>query len=381
ISYKYDANGNLSSITPPGRSNHDFSYTPVDLTSEYDPPAVGAGANSTLYSYDTERKPTLITRPDGQTIDFGYNSAGRLSALNLPGRQLTYGYGAITGNLTSIIDSAGSSLAFTYDGSLPKSTTWSGSITGSVSRNYDNNFRVTSRSINGGNTINFGYDNDSLLTSAGALTLSRNAQNGLLMGTTLGGVTDSWNYNSFAEPSSYTASFSGAPAYSANYNYDKLGRITSKAETIQGATDTFTYGYDPAGRLETVTRNGQLVSSYTYDSNSNRQTRTTSTGMSSYTYDAQDRLTTWNLAPDTWNLTYTANGELQSKSNGSQTTTYQYDVLGNLRHVTLPDGTNIDYVIDGQNHRVGKKVNGTLMQGWLYGNQPNPLAELDGNKK
>src|SRR5439155_6285957 len=135
-----------------------------------------------------------------------------------------------------------------------------------------------------------------------------------------------------------------------------------------------------AGRLEMVTRNGQLVSSYTYDSNSNRQTRTTSTGMTSYTYDAQDRLTTWSLAPDTWNLTYTANGELQSKSNGTETTTYQYDVLGNLRHVTLPDGTNIDYVIDGQNHRVGKKVNGALVQGWLYGNQPNPLAELDGNK-
>ena len=129
-----------------------------------------------------------------------------------------------------------------------------------------------------------------------------------------------------------------------------------------------------------VTRNGQLISSYTYDSNSNRQTRTSSTGMASYTYDAQDRLTTWSLAPDTWNLTYTANGELQSKSNGTETTTYQYDVLGNLRHVTLPDGTNIDYVIDGQNHRVGKKVNGALVQGWLYGNQPNPLAELDGNK-
>jgi RHS repeat-associated protein len=36
-------------------------------------------------------------------------------------------------------------------------------------------------------------------------------------------------------------------------------------------------------------------------------------------------------------------------------------------------------VIDAQNRRVGKKVNGILVQGWLYGNQPNPLAELDGN--
>src|SRR6185436_8805584 len=117
-------------------------------------------------------KPTLITRPDGQTIDFDYDTAGRLSALNLPGRQLTYGYSPTTGNLTSIADSTGSGLAYTYDGSLPKSVTWTGLVSGSAAWNYDNNFRITSRSINGANAIDFGYDNDGLLTQTGALTLS-----------------------------------------------------------------------------------------------------------------------------------------------------------------------------------------------------------------
>jgi len=46
---------------------------------------------------------------------------------------------------------------------------------------------------------------------------------------------------------------------------------------------------------------------------------------------------------------------------------------------TLPDGTQIDYVIDGRNRRVGKKVNGVLTQGFLYGSQLNPVAELDGS--
>ncbi len=55
-----------------------------------------------------------------------------------------------------------------------------------------------------------------------------------------------------------------------------------------------------------------------------------------------------------------------------------YDALGNLTHVTLPDGRQIEYVIDGQNRRIGKKVNGTLVQGWLYQDQLNPVAELDG---
>ena len=47
----------------------------------------------------------------------------------------------------------------------------------------------------------------------------------------------------------------------------------------------------------------------------------------------------------------------------------------------MPDGTQIDYVIDAQNRRVGKKVNGALVQGWLYGNQLNPIAELDGSNQ
>jgi RHS repeat-associated protein len=59
-------------------------------------------------------------------------------------------------------------------------------------------------------------------------------------------------------------------------------------------------------------------------------------------------------------------------------TSYSYDVLGNLMSATLPNATTIDYVIDGRNRRIGKKVNGTLVQGFLYKDQLNPVAELDG---
>jgi len=55
------------------------------------------------------------------------------------------------------------------------------------------------------------------------------------------------------------------------------------------------------------------------------------------------------------------------------------DVLGNLRKVTEADGTVIEYVIDGRNRRIGKKINGALVQGFLYQDQLEPIAELDGN--
>ena len=38
----------------------------------------------------------------------------------------------------------------------------------------------------------------------------------------------------------------------------------------------------------------------------------------------------------------------------------------------------VDYVIDGQNRRIGKKVNGALAEGFLYRSQIQPAAWLDG---
>ena len=164
----------------------------------------------------------------------------------------------------------GVGLSFTYDGALPLSTAWSGPIQGSVSNVFDNNFRVVSQSVNGANTVAFGYDNDDLLTSAGAMNIARNAGNGLITGTTLGSVTDAFAYNSFAEAQSYTASIGGTQAFKAEYTRDALGRITRKVETIGGVTDIYDYTYDAADRLAQVAKNGVIIEQYTYDANGNR---------------------------------------------------------------------------------------------------------------
>ena len=375
IGYAYDPNSNVTSITPPGKPQHQFQYTPVDLESNYNPPDAGFAPRHTQYAYNVDRQLTTVTRPDGQIIQLGYEpTGGRLSTLTLPGNQVTtYAYGATTGTLSSIT-APGSTLSYTYDGSLLKQTTWAGTVAGSVSRNYDNNFRVTSQSVNGTNTINFGYDNDSLLTSAGSLSFARSAQHGLITGTTLATITDSRTYSTFGELSSYTANASGSPVFNTTFTRDKLGRITQKVETISGTTTTFDYAYDTAGRLQEVKTNGTVTATYSYDTNGNRSSVVTPGGTTSGTYDVQDRLTAYGTAT----YTYSNNGELQSKTVSGQTTSYVYDVLGNLKLVSLPTGVSIEYVVDGQNRRIGKKVNGTLTTGWLYQNQLNPVAELDG---
>ncbi|KAA3656246.1 MAG: hypothetical protein DWQ04_31670, partial [Chloroflexi bacterium] len=371
IGYSYDANGNLIGLTPPGRPAHSFSYTAVNLVASYTPPAVsGSGSNSTLYAYNSDKQLTQITRPDGQIIAYGYDSGGRLQNLTTPRGPFTYAYQPASGNLTTITaPDGGGTLAYSYDGSLPTGIAWNGVINGNVGYSYDNDLRIAAQTVNGGNQIAYQYDADSLLIGAGNLSLSRNAQNGLLTGSGLGSVTDSWGYNSFGEPISYTARYGGSPLYGVQYSRDQLGRLAGQSETIGGVTTVYSYTYDLAGRLSEVRRNGVINATYTYDSNSNRLTGPGGPGV----YDAQDRL----LQYGTSVYSYTANGELQSKTSGGQTTIYQYDVLGQLLQVTLPGGTQIAYVIDGQNRRIGKKVNGTLVQGFLYEDQLNPVAELD----
>jgi hypothetical protein len=57
-------------------------------------------------------------------------------------------------------------LSHTYDGSLVLSETWeNGSIIGTLTLDYDNNFQVISVGING-NTVNYQYDADNLLVKA-----------------------------------------------------------------------------------------------------------------------------------------------------------------------------------------------------------------------
>nr|WP_249218386.1 hypothetical protein [Nitrospina sp. Nb-3] len=132
------------------------------METDYDPPNIGLPQHATQFSYNLDKQPTLITRPDGQTISFNYDTGGRLSSFVIPRGTVGFGYDSVTGNLNTITAPGGEGLSFTYDGSLPLSTTWSGTVSGSVSRTYDNSFRITSRSVNGGNTISFTYDQDDL---------------------------------------------------------------------------------------------------------------------------------------------------------------------------------------------------------------------------
>ncbi len=247
----------------------------------------------------------------------GYDSSGRMRTVTLPTGTETLGYSATTGRLTSATGPYGVNLAYAYDGRLLTGTTWTGAVAGSVTRTYDNFFRISTETIDGqaATTATLGYDNDGLVTSvatpAGSMALTYDPTAPRLQTTTLGSVTDARTYDQFGEVASYDAKFGSSDLYNASYVRDALGRIQQKTETIQGTTTVTEYGYDQVGRLISVAENGAAVRTYAYDANGNRtlftdvEHGTTSAG----TYDAQDRLLTYG----TLTYTYTADGALSDE--------------------------------------------------------------------
>jgi RHS repeat-associated protein len=93
------------------------------------------------------------------------------------------------------------------------------------------------------------------------------------------------------------------------------------------------------------------------------------------TYNSQDQILTYGSKSFTWDQ----NGFLKTMSEGGQITTYNYDIQHNLRSVELPNGEQVEYIIDARNRRIGKKVNGIQTEGFLYKDQLNPYAWMDGS--
>jgi RHS repeat-associated protein len=316
-----------------------------------------------------------VSRPDGVTLAYAYDSAGRLAGTTYPQGTVSRTYSATTGQLATIATPGGEALAYGYDGFLLTGVTWSGPVAGALAFGFDSSFRVASQTVNG-QAIALGYDADSLLIQAGVLTVSRDPQIGRVTGTTLGSLTDAYSYDSNGLFAAYMASYGGSVLYSETVNLrDGDNRITQRTETIGSTTHVWGYTYDVSGRLTDVTEDGNFASHYGYDADDNRTTFTNTSATVNPTYDAQDRLLTYGGA----SYTYTANGELTSKTVGSQVTNYTYDALGNLLDVTLPPGGPIAYVVDGENRRVGKEVNGTLTEGFLYKDALNVVVQLDGS--
>ena len=131
----------------------------------------------------------------------------------------------------------------------------------------------------------FDYDADGLLTSAGALSITRDDANGFIVRAAVGTVATTFDYNEFGEIVAEETTANGIRLFRADYTRDAGGRLTQKSETVDGVVSDARFVYDLAGRLTGVTRDGVAAAHYEYDANGNRTVAAAVTA----TYDEQDR--------------------------------------------------------------------------------------------
>ncbi len=165
IGFGYDADGNLTTLTPPGTPAYTFGYSAADELTRYAPPAVSGTSRVTQLSYNIQGQPTGILEPDGTSIGFGYAPDGLLTGVTAAGTDETLDYNP-AGQLTAIDGAGGEDLAFSWDGMLRVGDSWTGPVTGSVSRKLNQRFLTDELSVDG-QPIGFAYDADGALVQAG----------------------------------------------------------------------------------------------------------------------------------------------------------------------------------------------------------------------
>lgn len=425
IALDYNADGRLTSVTPPGAGAHAFSYNGIGLLKSYAPPL----SSAVRYSYNTDRQLEKITVDDPAdaatpllVADPQYDATtGQLTAISMPSGDIGFGYASSTGQLVTLTAPGFGAatptvgLTQTFDGALVSSLKWSDAASGGVAWHRNSRLLVDTEAVYGAsalapaiktpaqcatttNCVSYTYDADGITTGAGALTLVPDAATGRIKTKTVGNIKESLSYNGFGELARQTVVRTDAAGAAIETLFDvvyddsgtqgardNLGRLTKRTETVLGDTHTFEYGYNADGRpwLETVTRDGDVVSDYTLDTNGNRTAvslargfavgGTTELSGADIVTDAEDRLSQYGAI----SFEHDALGRVVKKTEGSALTRYAWDSLGALKSVALPDGKLIEYLTDALGRRVGKRVDGVLQKSWSYRDSLRPAAELD----
>jgi RHS repeat-associated protein len=268
-------------------------------------------------------------------------------------------------------------ISYEYDGKLVTSENLSGALSQSLGYTYNNDFNMSSFSYAGKIHI-YTYDNDGLLTGAGSFTIFRNAQNGLPEAVTGADLNLTRTFNGYGEVQEQEHAVSSQVLNTWSLTRDNTGRITAKTETVDDVTSNYAYSYNPMGRLLTVTKDSTLVEEYQYSLNG---TRTYEMNVlreiagRTFDYSDEDHL----LTAGATTYQYDVDGFLTTKTDGSHVTEYDYSSRGELLGVTLPDGTEIEYVYDPLGRKIAKKVNGAVVEKYLWQGLTRLLAVYDGS--
>jgi len=278
------------------------------------------------------------------------------------------------------VSKGGESSSYTYDGSLLLTDTRAGTMNALIDYTYNSDLQIDSIGYADASE-SFLYDNDGLLTDAGAYSITRDAANGLPESVTDSTVTQGRDFSSYGEVDGIDYTVGATAPYSWSVVRDNAGRITQKVENIGVDSVTWDYTYDLMGRLETVYKDNALAEAYIYDDQGNRlEEINVLRGVArTYTYDDEDKIVYAGLDIYTYNLDGFLSSRSISSGAFSGAATFDYSSRGELLSAILPDSTVISYDHDPMGRRVAKRINGTITEKYLWQSATTLLAVYDGS--
>ena len=373
IAYEFNHENNLVSLTPPNGQTFMQQYDILELLTFTIPPAIAGGNTQTQYQYDLDGRVISITKPSGKSASYGYTQTlGFLSGITTSQGNYSFSYDPSSALMTSMTSPDGVTFNYEYIAGGLSRIQQSFPFLSDVAYTYKDKTLVNLISAQGLVT-NLSYDLDDLLVQVGEIVYGRIPQTGKIGAIALDQSQEIMSYSQFGELYTRNVMQSGQVIFYQAFDRDKLGRLQGKYESSLEGANTYDYSYDLAGRLVQVKKSGVVISQYGYDVNSNRVSATVNGATIQAAYDAQDRL----LSYGDKTYTYTLDGDLNTITDPSGVAQLSYDVFGNLKSYQRT-GQRIDYLIDGNNRRVGKKLNGSLIKGYVYGKGLDLLAEVDG---
>jgi RHS repeat-associated protein len=361
--YTYDTVGRVKSVSTPspgGAVVQLYNWNPDGTLLNSTDPRGGV----TQYTYTVNGLVASITTPLGFKTTYGYDTAGRVNLITEPRGNVA---GAVVANFQEKFTYDADGNLLTYKDALNRLTTHTYDNIGLRRTTLAPDTRLTKFDFNDAHelvlvtaadlgTTQYLYDNRGLVSQmiapTGAVTKYTYDADGRLMTR-----TDPREFAAGSSPNDFTWS----------YTYDPVGRVKSVSEPRGFPT---TYDYDELGRLTSTARLSNFRRQQTYDANNNVLTRIEDdTWTTSQTYDSINRVDT----------STDARGKI---------TSYGYDLGGNLTSVTDPlqrvtrysfdaDG-RMDKMIDPRGSVVGANpVDFTTT--YKYDEANHPIETIDPN--
>ncbi|MGZ5445178.1 MAG: Ig-like domain-containing protein [Thermoanaerobaculia bacterium] len=393
-SFTYDTNGNLLTRTDPLGKIWTFTWDANgNMTSARDPlgnitrknwdsrgrllTATDALNQVKTFSYDTSGNVTTLGDSIGQLIAATYDAKGNQTSMTLPsGQTAQFAYDSF-GNVTSLTDHSGFSSTLEYD-AMGQLTAMRDSKHGEMTLASDGFGNPTLRRDAQGNTLRYTYDmNGNRITESdpngNPFTHDYDANDRLIRTTFPDGTKVELTYD-FADRLTTRTDEDGTVE---KYVWDKAGQLTGVTSAFGTASaTTTTFQYDPAGRLNSVTDGRSNTTILTYDDSGRVKTMRDPAGRSvTFTYDANNQVTavtradsirretrydvrgrpTTIINPDGTTFQNAFDGLHLSAitSEDGRTTSYTYDVHGEIATVTDPAGHVTSYFRDAVGNLTG----------------------------